>query len=172
MFYHMDMKHDVQLHPRYFGAGLLDTVRKKLFKEVEGTCSGKLGFIVAITNLDSIGDGLIQTGTGFVNFPIKYRAIVFRPFKGEVLDAVVTQINKVGIFAEIGPLSCFISRHSIPIDMEFDGQANPPCYKTKHDETTVINQDDEIRVKIVGVRVDAKDLFAIGTLMDDFLGLR
>ena len=24
------------------------------------------------------------------------QAIVFRPFKGEVLDAVVTQVNKVG----------------------------------------------------------------------------
>jgi len=42
---------------------------------------------------------------------VKYKAIVFRPFKGEVLDAVVKQINKVGMFAEIGPLSCFISHH-------------------------------------------------------------
>ena len=32
-------------------------------------------------------------------------------------------------------------------------------------------QDDEIRLKIVGTRVDASDIFAIGTLMDDFLGL-
>jgi len=35
----------------------------------------------------------------------------------------------------------------------------------------VIQQDDEIRLKIVGTRVDASDIFAIGTLMDDFLGL-
>jgi len=32
-------------------------------------------------------------------------------------------------------------------------------------------QDDEIRLKIVGTRVDASDIFAIGTLMDDYLGL-
>lgn len=32
---------------------------------------------------------------GFVVYPVKYKAIVFRPFKGEVLDAVVTQVNKV-----------------------------------------------------------------------------
>lgn len=77
-----------------------------------------------------------QPGQGFVVYPVKYKAIVFRPFKGEVLDAVVTQVNKVkqncdhnvrdmlrkqlhytkihlqvGMFAEIGPLSCFISHH-------------------------------------------------------------
>ncbi len=27
------------------------------------------------------------------------------------------------------------------------------------------------RLKIVGTRVDASDIFAIGTLMDDYLGL-
>jgi len=39
------------------------------------------------------------------------QAIVFRPFKGEVLDAIVSQVNKVGLFTQIGPLSCFVSRH-------------------------------------------------------------
>ena len=27
------------------------------------------------------------------------------------------------------------------------------------------------RLRIIGIRVEKKDLFAIGTLMDDFLGL-
>ena len=30
--------------------------------------------------------------------------MVFRPFKGEVLDAVVETVNKMGFFAEVGPL--------------------------------------------------------------------
>ena len=138
--------------------------------KVEGTCTGKYGFVIAVTCIDHVGAGLIQPGEGFVLYPVKYKAIVFRPFKGEVLDAVVTQVNKVGLFTEIGPLSCFISRHSIPADMTFDPNSNPPCYKTK-DEDMVIHQDDEIRLKIVGTRVDASDIFAIGTLMDDYLGL-
>lgn len=170
MFYHIALEHEIQLHPRYFGPNLLDTVKAKLFSEVEGTCSGKYGFVIAVTTIDSIGSGIIQSGTGFVTYPIKYRAIVFRPFKGEVLDAVVTQVNKVGIFTEIGPLSCFISRHSIPADMQFDPNCVPPAYKTA-DEDVLIQEDDEIRLKIVGTRVDATDIFAIGTLMDDYLGL-
>lgn len=76
----------------------------------------------------------------------------------------------MGLFAEIGPMTCFISRHSIPADMSFDGESKPPCYRTKDDDT-IIQQDDEIRMKIVGLRVDAKDIFAIGSLMDDYLGL-
>ncbi|RWS08245.1 DNA-directed RNA polymerase II subunit RPB7-like protein [Dinothrombium tinctorium] len=170
MFYHISLEHEIQLHPRYFGPSLLETVKQKLFSEVEGTCSGKYGFVIAVTTIDSIGSGIIQNSTGFVVYPIKYKAIVFRPFKGEVLDSIVTQVNKVGIFTEIGPLSCFISRHSIPADMQFEAESNPACYKTP-DEEVVIQPDNEIRLKIVGLRVDATDIFAIGTLMDDYLGL-
>ena len=170
MFYHICLDHEIMLHPRYFGPQLMETVKQKLFTEVEGTCTGKYGFVIAVTHIDNIGAGLIQPGQGFVVYPVKYKAIVFRPFKHEVLDAVVTQVNKVGLFTEIGPLSCFISRHSIPADMAFDPNSNPPCYKTA-EEDMVIQQDDDIRVKIVGTRVDATDIFAIGTLMDDYLGL-
>uniref|UniRef100_G1QVH8 DNA-directed RNA polymerase subunit n=1 Tax=Nomascus leucogenys TaxID=61853 RepID=G1QVH8_NOMLE len=129
----------------------------------------RYGFVIAVTTIDNIGAGVIQPGRGFVLYPVKYKAIVFRPFKGEVVDAVVTQVNKVGLFTEIGPMSCFISRHSIPSEMEFDPNSNPPCYKTM-DEDIVIQQDDEIRLKIVGTRVDKNDIFAIGSLMDDYLG--
>lgn len=166
----ISLDHEILLHPKYFGPQLVETVKQKLYAEVEGTCTGKYGFVVAVTTIDNIGGGLIQPGRGFVVYPVRYKAIVFRPFKGEVLDAVVTQVNKVGLFTEIGPLSCFISRHSIPSDMQFDPNSNPPCYRTQ-DEDIIIQQDDEIRLKIVGTRVDASDIFAIGTLMDDYLGL-
>lgn len=73
----------------------METVKQKLYTEVEGTCTGKYGFVIAVTTIDSIGSGVIQPGQGFVVYPVKYKAIVFRPFKGEVLDAVVTQVNKV-----------------------------------------------------------------------------
>lgn len=102
---------EILLHPRYFGPNLLNTVKQKLFSEVEGTCTGKHGFVVAVTTIDKIGAGRILPGQGFVVYPVSYKAIVFRPFKGEVVDGVVTQVNKVGLFVEVGPLSCFISRH-------------------------------------------------------------
>lgn len=91
----ISLEHEILLHPKYFGPQLMETVKQKLYTEVEGTCTGKYGFVIAVTTIDNIGSGLIQPGQGFVVYPVKYKAIVFRPFKGEVLDAVVTQVNKV-----------------------------------------------------------------------------
>lgn len=167
MFYHLELHHELSLHPRYFGDKLEETVKQKLFCDVEGTCTGKYGFVIAITSIDNIGDGIIQSSTGFATYQLKYKAIVFRPFKNEVLDGIVDQVSKVGIFLKIGPLSCFISRHSIPNDMQFDSTSG--SYKTQ-DEQLVIQVSTPLRFKVVGTRVDASDIFAIGTLMDDYLG--
>ena len=57
MFYHISLEHEIMLHPRYFGPQLMDTVKQKLFSEVEGTCTGKYGFVIAVTTIDSIGSG-------------------------------------------------------------------------------------------------------------------
>lgn len=90
-----------------------------------GTCSGRYGFIITVTQVQDIGKGKVLEGSGFVVFPIKFSAIVFKPFKGEVLDAVVTQVDKVltnmslhgltlvqmGFFAAAGPLQIFVSKH-------------------------------------------------------------
>lgn len=75
--------------------------------------------------------------------------------------------------------------------MQFCPNGNPPCYKSQ-EEDVVIAAEDKIRLKIVGTRVDATGIvrfklkkiffglyfdcknyfqFAIGTLMDDYLGL-
>lgn len=62
MFFHLSMEHEVCLHPKYFGANLNETIKMKLFAEVEGTCTGKFGFVIAVTTIDTIGHGLIQPG--------------------------------------------------------------------------------------------------------------
>lgn len=122
MFFHIVLERNMQLHPRHFGRDLREKLVSKLMKDVEGTCrlwfvhsvtilllpnqskimpnlcfaySGRHGFVVAITGIENVGKGLIRDGTGFVTFPVKYQCVVFRPFKGEILEAVVTMVNKV-----------------------------------------------------------------------------
>ncbi|KAL5112785.1 DNA-directed RNA polymerase II subunit RPB7 [Taenia crassiceps] len=101
---------------------------------------------------------MLLPGRGFVQYHIVYRAIVFRPFKGEVVDAVVTQVNKVG---------------SIPQNIKFEG-AEPSNENANDDdeeeETQIVQLEDRIRLRIIGLRVDASAIFAVGTLMDDYLG--
>ncbi|KAI3950132.1 hypothetical protein MKW98_008577 [Papaver atlanticum] len=108
---------------------------------------GRHGFVVAITWVDNVGKGLIRDGTRFVKFLVKYQCVVFRPFKGDILEDVVTMVNKMGFFAEAGHVQIFVSNKYGDI----------PNYTTS-DGSVKIQRDSEVRLKIIGTQVDATEI--------------
>lgn len=154
-----------------------------------------------------------------MSFPVEYEAVVFKPFKNEVLDTKVTQVNKVrlgagrrgiagrrgglcacevaarvraththrhcihtltllrlthassqmGFFAEAGPLQVFVSSHLIPDDHQFT-MAEEPSFQSD-DGQSRIRVNCEVRLRIIGSRVDPGKIFCIGTMKDDYTGL-
>lgn len=77
---------------------MLSFLEAKLYADVEGTCSGQFGYIIAVVAILDIGKGMVISGNGQAEFITRYRAIVFKPFKGEVVDGVVSNVSKVGPF--------------------------------------------------------------------------
>mmetsp|Transcript_6867 Transcript_6867/g.11513 ORF Transcript_6867/g.11513 Transcript_6867/m.11513 type:complete len:174 (-) Transcript_6867:6-527(-) len=172
MFFHIDMEKDLLLMPKHFGPNLKQHLQEKLVQKVEGSCSGRYGFVICVTEVKNIGKGRIREGAGVVTFPIKFQAIVFRPFKGEVLDAKVTVVNKLGFFAEVGPLQVFVSKHLIPADMRFEPQSNPPSYVSEvGDDQMRVTIGSKVRLRLIGTRVDANEIFAVGSIKEDYLGV-
>jgi DNA-directed RNA polymerase II subunit RPB7 len=86
------------MHPSYFNAALSGHLSSELRRQVEGSCSGRLGYIIAVIQEDA-GESGYHRGRimedGQAVFTIRYRAIVYRPFRGEVVDGVVSSVNKV-----------------------------------------------------------------------------
>lgn len=104
------------MHPSYFNPSLSAYLKLSLRRQVEGSCSGRLGYIIAVTadNLGSEGQPLDEdeeeeggvpredkgmrgriAEDGQAVFRLRYQAIVYRPFRGEVVDGVVASVNKV-----------------------------------------------------------------------------
>eukprot|EP00124_Ichthyophonus_hoferi_P002680 Ihof_evm5s193 gene=Ihof_evmTU5s193 len=157
MFFQIELFHELVLAPQYFGPKLRKVLKAKLHREVEGTCSGRYGYIIAVTQIVEIGKGKIMETKGLVTFPIKYNAVVFRPFKNEVLDGIVTQVTKAGIFCQCGPLRVFIIKSNTWPDAVFEPNANPPCLRSES-QNLAVQLDDEIRFQIVGTRNDMNEI--------------
>jgi len=168
MFFIKELTHTILLHPSYFGPRMLQFLESKLYSDVEGTCSGQFGYIIAVVSILDIGKGMILPGSGQAEFITRYRAIVFKPFKGEVVDGVVNNVNKMGFFTDVGPLTVFVSHQLIHPDMKFDPNSNPPSFAS---DDQIIEKNTRVRLKIVGTRVDATEIFAIGTIKEDHLGV-
>lgn len=52
----------------------------------------------------------------------------------------------------------------IPADIKFDPASNPPRFATNSEEAdeVVIEKGTKVKLKVVGTRVDATEIFAIG----------
>ena len=96
----------------------------------------------------------------------------------------MSSVNRMGVFADVGPLPVFVSNHVccvdlfptlkltciklIPADIKWDPNATPPQYTDNGDQ--VIEKGTHLRIKLIGTRSDVGSMFAIGSVKEDFLG--
>lgn len=162
MFFLKRLEHPIPLHPSYFGPSLAEFIERKLRDDVEGTCSGQHGYIVKVLRINSIGEGVVLPGEGLAQFNSVYQALVLRPFKGQVVDAVVSNVNKLGFFAQMGPLQIFTSAHLLPVSYRFTPDANPaefsPVGEGAAGQGTSVVKGRKVRLRIIGVRLDVTEI--------------
>ena len=113
--------------------------------------------------------GLIDNDSGCVSVTVIYQAIMLRPFKNEVLDTTIfNAADDSGFFARVGPLEIYIHKYNMPEDMRFDHTSGDSW--VSEDGTIEIKDGSLVRLRIIGVSVDAGQMNAIGTIKDAYLG--
>lgn len=74
----------------------------------------------------------------------------------------------------MGPLNIFTSSHLLPVSYRFTPEANPaefsPYGEGAAGQGTSVVKGRKVRLRIIGVRLDATEIFAIGTMKEDYLG--
>lgn len=76
-----------------------------------------------------------------------------------------------GFFAQAGPLEIFVSEKLMPSDLKFDaGVDGMPMYYSEEEEGVTIKTGEEVRIKIIGIRLAAETIVVIGTIKEDYLG--
>ncbi|KAJ1547079.1 DNA-directed RNA polymerase II subunit [Nowakowskiella sp. JEL0078] len=161
MFFLKQLSHTIQLLPQYFNRDLEQNLKRRLYDETEGSCSGRYGYIIAVVKIIDIGKGVLQSSSGIAEFTIKYEAVVFKPFRNQVVDGIVTTVNKLGFFADVGPMQCFVSVHSIPSYLKFDPSSNPPAIVGSTEKGTQdirIQKGEPVRIRIIGLKLDQSEI--------------
>jgi len=168
MFFLLHRTQQIQLHPSYFGRNMKELVTSKLLKDIEGTCTGRY-YIISIMDTFEISEGRIIPGNGGAEFTVGYRAVVWKPFNGEAVDAIVTGLNPHGFFAFAGPSEIFVSKFSIPSEIKWQQNANSAMFTNNEDIT--IEVGTHIRLKLLGTRSEVGHMYGIGELKEDYLGV-
>lgn len=72
-----------------------------------GTCTVRYGYLITIFKIESIENGIVNQD-GDAIFQVKFKAMVFRPIRGEILDGVIQGVERVGIELKVGSLKMFV----------------------------------------------------------------
>ena len=110
----------MQIHPSDFHKPSARAIEDYINAKYADKVIHKVGLCVGFHSLISNSEGLIGHGTGIVNVNADFRLVVFRPFKGEIVHATITEGNKVeGIFLS----QDFFEDILVPPQVLFEGTA-------------------------------------------------
>lgn len=84
MFFLKEETKVITLHPSYFGPNVREYLINRLNEEEEGRCTGD-HFVICVMDMVDIGEGRVLPSSGQAEYTIKYRAIIWKPFRGETV---------------------------------------------------------------------------------------
>lgn len=167
MFFLRYLTREISIHPSFFGSNLEQRLTSQLYADLEGSCNGEY-YIVCIMDIAHISPGRVRPGSGQADFEIQYRAILWKPFRGETVDCMVTSVKSQGVFTECGPLTVFVSSAHLSPGMRYNPDATPVQYSTQQGD--VIEKGSAVRVQIIGLRSDVNAMFGIGRMSGEHFG--
>jgi len=108
MYAIISMKDTVRVPPKEFGGKLKDSILKILKTEYEGIVDESIGVIVAVLEVDKVGEGKVIPGDGAAYYETEYNAVVYKPEIKEIVEGTITEITEFGAFVRTGPIEGLI----------------------------------------------------------------
>ena len=166
MLFIMKFEEELILSPSVLTKNLKNIIKAKLIEKVQGSVTEKYGYLICVISIGEIPNGIILDTTGDILFKITYRAVVMKPFEGEVCDGVVEKIDPYGLHVSVGPIKVFISNSQFPPNFEYIANSN--FYISGKSEKLAVNT--EIRFRMQGIQFVNNEFKPIGTMADNYLG--
>lgn len=165
----MTFKEQIIMDPSSLGKELENLIRGELIDKVQGSVTHKYGYIICVIKILEIGKGKILDTSGDVIFNVKYKAVVMKPMKNEIIEGVVEKVERYGINVTAGVLrKIFISTNHFPGDFTFNENSN--SFKSNELNDDEIKVDSEIRFRITNINYEMNQFFCTGTMSEAYLG--
>lgn len=102
MFYEIEARAHVRVSPSLLNEDTRVAIVKKLNEDYEGYISQDTGFVIMVTEVTEIGEGVIIPGDGAPYYETKFKFLTFLPEMQEVVLANVSDITNFGAFLNLG----------------------------------------------------------------------
>lgn len=148
MFYELEVRGHIRVPPSNFSEETKDAVLKKLNETFQSFVSKDLGIVIGVSEVLSIGDGVIIPGDGAAYYDATFKVLTFRPELQEVVMGKITDITDFGAFIDIGPVDGMIHVSQTMDDFVSFSKSN---VLTGKESKKVLKVGDHCRARIIAV---------------------
>ncbi len=103
MFYKSKIRDHIRVPPDLFTLSRDQAVLQRIKREFEGYISQKIGFVVDVIGVESIGEGVIVANDGAAYYDTVFNLLTFRPELQEIILTKIRDIAEFGAFMSLGP---------------------------------------------------------------------
>ena len=152
MYASVKLADTIRVPPERFGEDLDVVVKDIVQKTFEGVIRKNHGLIVAVDNINALGDGIVIHGDGGMYQKVEFDALTFNPALQEITDAIVCEIVEFGAFCHMGPFDALIHMSQIMNDYVNVDAENERI--TGKENKRVLKVGDPVRARIVAVSLN------------------
>ncbi len=108
MFYKLELNDHIRVPPDLFGLPLEEAIIKRIKKKYEGHISKDLGVAIDVSEVKSVGEGVIIPGDGAPYYDVNFDLLTFKPEMQEIVLGRIRDIADFGAFITLGPIEGMI----------------------------------------------------------------
>ncbi|MFW9931675.1 MAG: DNA-directed RNA polymerase [Candidatus Thorarchaeota archaeon] len=143
----------VRIPPKEFGAPLEKAAISHLRKTSENVLDRDIGLMIAVIDIDEIGQGRLMPGDGATYHTVQYQVLVFKPVRGELVEGNVVELMDFGAFIRMGPLDglCHVSQ----ICDDFITQDSKGNSLLGKETGRTLSEGDQVRARITSISFES-----------------
>jgi len=148
MFYELEVKGHIRVPPSSFSEDTKEAVLKRLNEKFDGYMSKDLGVVIGVSEVMTIGDGVIIPGDGAAYYDTSFKILTFKPELQEVVLGKITDITDFGAFIDIGPIDGMIHVSQTMDDFVSFSKSN---VLTGKESKKALKVSDKCRARIIAI---------------------
>ena len=149
MYQIITAEEEIPVPPTKLNLDTEQAVRESIEEKFEGKIDNDVGVILAVTDIEKVGEGKILPGDPSVYYPVSFKLLTWMPKEHEVVEGEVVDITEFGAFVRCGALDGLVHVSQVMDDFVSYDEKNSQLVGKQ--TRKILKEGDSVRARIISI---------------------
>ena len=157
----------ISVPPTKLSLDVEKSVKESIEDRFEGKIDNDIGVILAVTDVEGVGEGRVLPGDPSVHYPVKFKLLTWMPKDHEIVEGEIVDITEFGAFVRCGALDGLVHVSQVMDDyVSYDEKNSQLVGKQTR---KILKEGDAVRARIISVSLKEQSKLGL-TMRQPLLG--